>query len=61
VPVLVCRDEVVERNAEQAADLEGWLETALVEGMDEVLNGVDEVHVSVEAEPRKARLSEEGA
>jgi DNA polymerase-1 len=62
VPVLVCHDEVVvECEAEQAADVETWLETALVEGIDTVLNGTDEVYVPVEVEARIDRSwKEEG-
>jgi DNA polymerase-1 len=56
VPVLVCHDEVVvECEAEQAADVRAWLEKAMIEGMEEVLNGTDEVHVPVEVEVRIAR------
>jgi DNA polymerase-1 len=51
VPVLVCHDEiVVECAAEQAADAKAWLQKAMVEGMDVVLNGRAEVHVSVEVD-----------
>jgi DNA polymerase I len=61
VPVLVCHDEiVVECDAGQAADVETWLETALVEGMDTVLNGTDEVDVPVEVEGRIVRSWSEG-
>jgi DNA polymerase I-like protein with 3'-5' exonuclease and polymerase domains len=56
VPVLVCHDEVVvECNAEQAANVRSWLERAMVEGMDVVLNSTDEVDVPVEVEVRIAR------
>jgi DNA polymerase I-like protein with 3'-5' exonuclease and polymerase domains len=56
IPVLVCHDEVVvECDAEQAADAKAWLEKAMTEGMDTVLNGTDEVDVSVEVEARIAR------
>jgi DNA polymerase I len=55
-PVLVCHDEVaVECNAGQAADTKAWLERAMIEGMDTVLNGTDEVGVPVEVEARIAR------
>jgi DNA polymerase I-like protein with 3'-5' exonuclease and polymerase domains len=51
VPVLVCHDEVVvECGAEQAADAKAWLEGAMIEGMDTVLNGTDKVRVPVEVE-----------
>ena len=56
VPVLVCHDEVVvECDAEQAAEAKAWLEKAMIEGMDVVLNGTDEVDVPVEVEGRIAR------
>jgi DNA polymerase-1 len=60
-PVLVCHDEiVVECDAEQAADAKAWLEKVMIEGMDTVLNGMDEVHVPVEVEGRIARSWGEG-
>jgi len=53
VPVLVCDDEIViECVAEQAADAKAWLEGAMIEGMDAVINGTDEVTVLVEVEVR---------
>jgi len=56
VPILVCHDEVVvECDAEQAADAKRWLEKAMIEGMDTVLNGMDEGYVPVEVEGRIAR------
>ena len=58
VPVLVCHDEVVvECDAEQAADVEAWLEKAMIDGMDEVLNGsdTDDPHVPIEVEARSGR------
>jgi DNA polymerase-1 len=56
VPVLVCHDEVVvECDAEQAAEAKAWLEKAMIEGMEAVLNGTDEVYVPVEVEARIAR------
>jgi hypothetical protein len=61
VPILVCHDEiVVERDAEQAADVKAWLEKAMVEGMGAVLHGTDEAGVPVEVEARIARSWEEG-
>jgi DNA polymerase I len=61
VPVLVCHDEVVvECEAERAADAKAWLEKAMIEGMEAVLNGTDEVHVPVEVEGRIARSWGEG-
>jgi DNA polymerase-1 len=56
VPVLVCHDEVVvECDAEQAADAKAWLEKAMIEGMEAIINGTDEEHVPVEVESRIAR------
>jgi DNA polymerase-1 len=56
VPVFVCHDEiVVECKAEQTADIKVWLEKPMIEGIDVVLKGTDEVHVSVEVEARIAR------
>jgi DNA polymerase I len=56
VPVLVCHDEVVvECDAEQSEGVRAWLENAMVEGMDTVMNGTDELHVPVEVEARIAR------
>jgi DNA polymerase-1 len=61
VPVLVCHDEVVvECDAEQAADARAWLEKAMIEGMEAVLNGTEELHVPVRVEGRIARSWEEG-
>ncbi len=61
VPVLVCHDEiVVECDAERAADAKTWLEKAMIEGMDTVLNSTDEVHVPVEVEARIGRSWGEG-
>jgi DNA polymerase I len=56
VPVLVCHDEVVvECDAEKAADAKAWLEKVMIEGMQVVLKGTDEVDVAVEVEARIAR------
>jgi DNA polymerase-1 len=61
VPVLVCHDEVVvECGAKQVTDAKAWLEGAMIEGMDTVLNSTDEVHVPVEVEARIARSWGEG-
>jgi DNA polymerase I-like protein with 3'-5' exonuclease and polymerase domains len=55
VPVLVCHDEiVVECDTERAADVKTWLEGAMIEGLNVVLNRVDEAHVPVEIEARVA-------
>ena len=56
VPVLDCHDEVVVKCvAEQAADAKAWLERTMIEGMDAVMNGTDEVDIPVEVEARIAR------
>jgi DNA polymerase I-like protein with 3'-5' exonuclease and polymerase domains len=56
VPILVCHDEVaVECRSERALGAKTWLERAMVEGMDTVLNGNDEGHVPVEVEARITR------
>jgi DNA polymerase I-like protein with 3'-5' exonuclease and polymerase domains len=55
MPVLVCHDEVVvECATEQEEDVRAWLQKAMIEGMDTVLNCTDERHVPVEAEGRIA-------
>ena len=61
MPVLVCHDEVVvECEAQRAADAKVWLEGAMIEGMDTVVNGMDEGHVAVEVDSRIARRWGEG-
>lgn len=56
VPILACHDEIVaECDAERAADTKVWLETAMIEAMDAVMNGTDEVVTPVEVEARIAR------
>jgi DNA polymerase-1 len=61
VPVLVCHDEVVvECAAEQAADVKAWLEKAMIEGMDAVMNSAGKARVPVEVEVRIARSWGEG-
>jgi DNA polymerase I-like protein with 3'-5' exonuclease and polymerase domains len=56
VPVLVCHDEViVECDAEWVAQVKGWLEKAMIEGMEAVMHGMDEVNVPVEVEARIAK------
>jgi DNA polymerase I-like protein with 3'-5' exonuclease and polymerase domains len=55
VPILVCHDEIVaECDVEQAEAAKVWLERAMVEGMDAVLNSTGEGYVPVEAELRIA-------
>jgi DNA polymerase I-like protein with 3'-5' exonuclease and polymerase domains len=52
----LCSDEIViECDAEQVADAKAWLEKAMIEGMEAVLKGTDEVDVPVEVEVRIAR------
>jgi DNA polymerase I len=61
VPMLVCHDEVVvECDVEQAAEAKTWLQKAMIEGMDAITNGRDEVQVPVEVEARIARSWGEG-
>jgi hypothetical protein len=56
VSVLVGHDEViVECNAERTVNARSWLEKAMTEGMDAIMNGTDEVAVPVEVEARIAR------
>jgi DNA polymerase-1 len=53
VPVLVCHDEVVvECTAEHAAGVKTWLEKAMIEGMDAVLNGTSETDVPIRVDVR---------
>jgi DNA polymerase I-like protein with 3'-5' exonuclease and polymerase domains len=59
--VLVCHDEiVVECGAEQAANVKIWLEKAMIEGMEAVLNSKDELDISIEVEARMATSWGEG-
>jgi DNA polymerase-1 len=56
VPIIVCHDEiVVECDAEMAANAKTWLEGVMIESVDVILNGTDEVDVPVEVEVRIAR------
>jgi DNA polymerase I-like protein with 3'-5' exonuclease and polymerase domains len=56
MPALVCHDEVViECDEERGEETKRWLEKAMIEGMDAVMNGADEVDVAVEVEARIAR------
>jgi hypothetical protein len=56
VPVLVCHNEVVvECVAEQAEDVKAWLEKAMIQGTEVVLDGTDEACVPVEVEARIVR------
>jgi DNA polymerase I len=55
VPVLVCHDEIIiECDAERAVDVKTWLERAMNDGMDAVVNDTGEVRVPVEVESRLA-------
>jgi len=55
VPVLVCHDEVVvECELDQSADAKSWLEKAMIEGMDAVMNATGEIHVPVDVESQVA-------
>jgi cytochrome c-type biogenesis protein CcmH/NrfF len=51
---------VVECDAEQAAAAQAWLERAMIEGMNTVVNGMDEGHVLIEVEGRIVRSWGEG-
>jgi DNA polymerase-1 len=56
VPVLVCHDEVVvECDEDRGEETKRWLEKAMVEGMDAVMNGTGGARVPVEVEARIAR------
>jgi len=61
VPIIACHDEVVvECDVEQAANVKTWLKKTMIEGMEAVLNGTDEVDVPVEVEARIATSWGEG-
>jgi DNA polymerase I-like protein with 3'-5' exonuclease and polymerase domains len=61
VPILVCHDEIViECDVSRAAEAKVWLEKAMVEGMEAVLNGTDEVDMPLEVEARIATSWGEG-
>ena len=61
VPILVCHDEiVVECDAEQAGEAKAWLEKAMIEGMNAILNNMGKVCVPVEVEARIANSWGEG-
>ncbi len=51
---------VVECFAEQAADARAWLERAMIEGVDTVMNSASKVRVPVEVEARMVRRWGEG-
>jgi DNA polymerase I-like protein with 3'-5' exonuclease and polymerase domains len=62
VPVLVCHDEVVvECDEDRGDETKRWLDKAMIEGMEAVLHGMDEVNVPVEIEGRIARSWREGS
>ena len=55
MPVIVCHDEiVVECEAEQAEDTKAWLESAMIEGMDAILNSTGGVLAPVKIESEVA-------
>jgi DNA polymerase I-like protein with 3'-5' exonuclease and polymerase domains len=57
----VCHDGVVvECDAEQAEEAKVWLEKAMIEGIDTVMNDTDELHVPIEVESRIDRSWEQG-
>jgi DNA polymerase-1 len=59
--VLVCHDEVVvECEKEQAVEAKTWLEKAMVDGMEAVLNSKDEVDIPIKVEARMATSWGEG-
>lgn len=59
VLVLVCHDEVVvECDADRAPDAEAWLEKAMVEGMDAVMNGTDEGPLPIRSGGRYPEVGE---
>ena len=61
MPVIVCHDEVVvECDSEQATEAKAWLERAMIEAMEVVLNSTDELDVPIEVEARIARSWGEG-
>jgi DNA polymerase-1 len=61
VPVLVCHDEIlVECDGERATEAKAWLEKAMIEGMEAVLNSTDEGDVTMEVEARIGRSWGEG-
>jgi hypothetical protein len=51
---------VVECFAEQAADAKAWLERAMIEGVDTVMNSAGKARVPVEVEARMVRRWGEG-
>jgi DNA polymerase I-like protein with 3'-5' exonuclease and polymerase domains len=62
VPVLPCHDEViVECDEDRGEETKRWLDKAMIDGMEAVLTGTDEVGVPVEIEGRIARSWREGS
>jgi hypothetical protein len=60
VPVLVCHDEVVvECDEDRGEETKRWLEQAMNEGMDVIMNNVGKTRVPVEVEPRIAKSWEQ--
>jgi DNA polymerase-1 len=61
VPILVCHDEiVVECDIEPAEDAKAWLEKAMIEGMDALMNSTGKARLPVEVEVRTVRSWGEG-
>jgi DNA polymerase-1 len=55
VPILVCHDEVVvECDKDQGEEIKRWLEKAMIEGMDTVVNGTGKAPMPIEVEARIA-------
>ena len=53
LPVIVCHDQIaIECDAEQAGEAKAWLEKAMIEGMDSVLNATSQLRLPVEVESR---------
>jgi DNA polymerase I-like protein with 3'-5' exonuclease and polymerase domains len=60
MPVLACHDEVVvECDVEQAVEAKAWLEKAMIQGVEAILNDTDEVDVPVEVKARIVKNWEE--
>ncbi len=59
--VRACHDKVgVECGAEQAVEAKAWLEKAMINGVEEVLNGTGKARMPVEVEARIVRSWGEG-
>jgi DNA polymerase I-like protein with 3'-5' exonuclease and polymerase domains len=61
VPILVCHDEaLVECDVERAVDAKAWLEKAMIEGVNAVMNSTVTAPISVKVDARIARSWGEG-